>query len=173
MWACIGDLNEVLTQEEKSGGRRVSFKNNFQLKFFMDEVHGIDIGYSGRTFTWCNKRGGPTNIRERLDKVITSVDQRTTFRNVGVNHLNAYQSDHMPIVLNLFPEQPKLPRPFRFQEIWIKDPACHNIVKGAWETNFGHLRKVSIWRKIINTARALTMWNREFFWFCKEKIIFL
>lgn len=56
------------------GGREVNSRNNFLLKNFIDEVNGMDIGYNENVFTWCNMRGGMANIRERLDRVITSVD---------------------------------------------------------------------------------------------------
>lgn len=50
-WACIGDFNKVMDQTEKIGGREVTTKNNFLLKNFLDEVHGLDIRFSGSTFT--------------------------------------------------------------------------------------------------------------------------
>lgn len=106
-----------MSQEEKSSGRKVFGITNFWLKFFIDEVNNLDIGFSGNTFNWCNKNGRFANIQEQLDRVITSVEWRTTFGNAGVTHLTAYHSDHAPIVLNMFLNQPKLPRPFRFQKI--------------------------------------------------------
>lgn len=87
-WA--GDFKEVCDQFEKMGDREVNSKYNFFLHNFMEEVNGIDIGYSGNTFTWCNGRGGLANIRERLDKVMVSVNWRSMFSNVGVVHLNAH-----------------------------------------------------------------------------------
>lgn len=41
-WLCIGDFNDVLDQNEKYGGRRVSLKTNFFLRSFLNEVGGID-----------------------------------------------------------------------------------------------------------------------------------
>lgn len=68
-WACIGDFNEVCDQYEKMGGRVVNSTHNFFLKNFLDKVNKLDIGFNGNTFTWCNRRRGLANIRERLDKV--------------------------------------------------------------------------------------------------------
>lgn len=170
-WACIGDFNEVLTQTKKQGGCPVSANKNFWLRFFLDEVQGVDIGFTGNLFTWCNKRGGNTNIRERLDRVISSTDWRITFSNAGATHLNAYQSDHAPILLNLNLDHPKLPRPFRFQEAWIRDPTCSNVIATAWRDNMNQFRRLPIGKRISNTARALSAWNREHFGFCKERIL--
>lgn len=64
----------MLDQFEKLGGRSVTAKSNFHLKTFIYEVGAFDLGYLGNRFTWCNKRGGSTNIRERLDKTLVSPD---------------------------------------------------------------------------------------------------
>lgn len=106
----MGDFNEVMKQSEKSGGREVTEKNNFLLRSFLHEVHGIDIGFSRNTFTWCNKRSGLANIRERLDRVLASTEWRTFFGNAAVLHLNALQSDHVPIL-----DHPNFPNRFAFK----------------------------------------------------------
>lgn len=109
----------------------------------------MDIGFNGNTFTWCNRRGGLANIREHLDRVISSVEWRTTFDNAGVVHLIATQSDHVPIVLNLYLDHPHRPRPFRFQEIWIRDPSCEKVIKGAWDNPTNHRNKILIGKKFL------------------------
>lgn len=78
-WACIDNFNEVMDQSEKIGRREVTKKNNFFLRKFLNKVHGIDIGFSGNIFTWCNKRSINANIRERLDRVMASTEWRTFF----------------------------------------------------------------------------------------------
>lgn len=113
----------------------VSINTNFHLKNFLDEFNGVDIGFCGNTFTWCNRKGGMANIIERSNIVITSVDWRTTSSNAGVIHLNVVHSNHVTILLNLFLDHPKLPRPFRFQKIWLREPLCFDIVRRAWECN--------------------------------------
>lgn len=170
-WACMGDFNKVLEQSKKSGGREVTMKNSFFLRKYLDDMHGLDISLCGNTFTWCNKRSGLANVRERLDRVIASTEWRTTFGNARVIHLNALHSDHAPIILNRFLDQPNLLRPFRFQKIWIKDPSCCNVVRGAWDCNTSHAGRVSIGRRIINTTRSLRRWNRETFRLCNDQIL--
>lgn len=50
-WACIGDFNDLLSQDEKFGGREFTNCSHFFLKNFMDDLGGIDLGYHGNTFT--------------------------------------------------------------------------------------------------------------------------
>lgn len=107
---------EILTKFwinlKKSGGRKVNGKYNFLLRKFLDNVHGMDVGFRGNTFTWCNRRSGMANIREILDRVIASTKWRTYFGNARVVHLNAIQLDHALILMNMCLDHPSLPKPF-------------------------------------------------------------
>ena len=49
-WILFGDLNEVVTESEKWGGRSIWNRQLF-LKKFIQQVGGIDLGYSGSNFT--------------------------------------------------------------------------------------------------------------------------
>lgn len=51
----VRDLNEITKPSEKLGGR-VIWKSYIFLKDFMQSVRGIDIGFSGKQFTWENKQ---------------------------------------------------------------------------------------------------------------------
>lgn len=79
IWVCMGDLNDVTCQEEKLGGRRVSSKSNYFLRNFLLDMGACDLGFSGNMFTWCNRRWGKANIRERLDRVLASPEWRIIF----------------------------------------------------------------------------------------------
>lgn len=137
----------------------------------MDEVYGVDIEYNGNTFTWCNKRRGLANIRERLDRVMASVQWRALFTNVGVIHLNAHQSDHSPIILNLHLNHPNLPRQFHFQEIWTRGPSCANVIKEVWECINSRMDIISIGKRIITMSSSLNKWNKGNFGFYKDRIL--
>lgn len=118
----MGDFNDIVCREEKTGGRRVS--SSFYLRNFIFESGAIDIGFSGYSYTWCNKRAGIANIRERIDRVLVSVDWRIRFNQAGVLHLPPEGSDHLPMQLSLKQEQCIPSKPFRFLEAWTRDPSC-------------------------------------------------
>ncbi|XP_060675826.1 uncharacterized protein LOC132805080 [Ziziphus jujuba] len=71
-WCCVGDFNDVVSQDEKMGARWVTSKANFFLRAFITDVGALDLGYSGPTFTWCNGREGIDNFSERLNRVLAS-----------------------------------------------------------------------------------------------------
>ena len=63
-WLCFGDFNEILSQEEKSGG---ALRPQHQIEAFRDTVNKcefIDLGFSGFNFTWCNQREGYDSLFE-------------------------------------------------------------------------------------------------------------
>ncbi|XP_060676300.1 uncharacterized protein LOC132805404 [Ziziphus jujuba] len=99
IWMCMGDFKDVVSQEEKSMGQLVNSKSNHYLSNFMLEMGAIDIGYSGYSYTRCNRRWGNANIQERIDRVIASSEWRILFNQAGVVHLPPSGSDHLPIQL--------------------------------------------------------------------------
>ena len=46
-WALMGDFNEVLTKEEKSGGNHISQRRVKAIQDCMDTCHMLDLGFSG------------------------------------------------------------------------------------------------------------------------------
>ena len=67
-WALMGDFNEVLIDEEKSGGNHISQRRVRAIQDCMDTCHMLDLGFSGPKFTWTNKRGIADLIQCRLDR---------------------------------------------------------------------------------------------------------
>ncbi|KAK2649046.1 hypothetical protein Ddye_016535 [Dipteronia dyeriana] len=72
-WVCAGDFSEILSVNEKSGEAR---KPRGQVESFWDTLDDCglqDLGFTGPSFTWCNKRNGEEMIHERLDRCIVFV----------------------------------------------------------------------------------------------------
>lgn len=54
--AVMGDFNELVSEEEKSGGNPVSQQRVRAILECMDSCQMMDLGFSGPKFTWSNKR---------------------------------------------------------------------------------------------------------------------
>ncbi|KAK7849493.1 hypothetical protein CFP56_002912 [Quercus suber] len=51
-WACMGDFNFIINDEEQSGSKKGgTLATNF-LKELLFEFNAVDLGYSGNKFTW-------------------------------------------------------------------------------------------------------------------------
>jgi hypothetical protein len=123
-WLSIGDLNYVLSQSKKLGGRPVASSSHCPFKQFIDHFGLVDLGFVGNPFTWSNNRQGAASIKERLDRGLASLSWIYIHLEFSFKHIPTSSSDHNPISLNtaffslaffsLF-----LHRPFCFEEFWI------------------------------------------------------
>lgn len=136
----------------------------------MFNVGAVDLGFNRKPFTWCNKREGTNNIRERLDRAMASTEWRTSFDQARVVHLSNALSDHIPLQLNLTLDHPPKSKPFRFLEIWTRDPRCRKVVHDAWtEADLGN-RAASIRYKLHSIALALKDRNKNVFGFYHTRV---
>lgn len=55
-WILATDFNEVLTGEDKLGGRAVNIHRALKFKECLDKCRMIDLGFSGPRYTWSNRR---------------------------------------------------------------------------------------------------------------------
>ncbi|KAK7859683.1 hypothetical protein CFP56_004811 [Quercus suber] len=58
-----------------------------------------DLGYNGFSFAWCNRKSGIQNVWARLDRGVAFVEWILRFPTTRVHHLEAFHSDHRPIIL--------------------------------------------------------------------------
>src|SRR4051812_38447954 len=63
-WLVAGDFNAVTCQEEKIGGRPISFQDTGDFNNMISQTGLIDTGLSGNKFTWSNNRMGKSRILE-------------------------------------------------------------------------------------------------------------
>lgn len=70
------------------------------MNHFLQQVGGIDLGFSGAKFTWQNNQDGNLFIRERLDRVMSCNKWVEIYPKAIVKHLLMDFSDHAPILIN-------------------------------------------------------------------------
>lgn len=139
-WICIGDFNEILRAEEKQGWLD---RLECQMQGFRDALDFCslkDLGYTSFPFTWCNRRSGDHSVWVRLDRGIATVDWLLKFPTTHVHHLEAFHSDHRPLLLASDSEARRFYRkrhPFRFEAMWLKDKTCETVIKTSWEIPLG------------------------------------
>jgi hypothetical protein len=131
-WLCIGDFNAITTQSNKLGGRpfNCSYSNIFSS--FLNKFGMIDLGFSDNPYTWFNNLQGHSLIKERLDRGFASNQWIHFFPSFSITLLPAHNSDHNPLLLDIAIITPFLPRPFRFEEFWSRDPTCGIVINEAW-----------------------------------------
>lgn len=121
-WLVLGDMNEVVSQSEKMGGRPVRSNQGRGLIDFMDDAGLVDIGYNGCPYTWTNAREGMELIQERLDRALANSPWMDNFPHTKVHHLPRTYSDHSPLLIALSNSFANGPFPFRCKEVWLYHP---------------------------------------------------
>ncbi|KAF4356993.1 hypothetical protein F8388_011020 [Cannabis sativa] len=132
-WVVMGDLNVILNDFEKAGGRRYNRKEGELLKNILFKTGGVDLGCDGGSFTWQNSHVACNRVRKRLDRAIADANWCMEFSRARVSSFPILGSDHAPIVLDVWGDQAKLKYPFRFLEVWTTRPDCGDVVSQAWQ----------------------------------------
>ena len=87
---------------EKEGG---SNRTRQQMKYFVDIINcrGLkEVPFTGPLFTSLYLKEDGSQIRERLDRVLATVEWFHLFPMAKLTHLSSSTSDHSPLVLQLF-----------------------------------------------------------------------
>ena len=136
-WVCAGDFNEIAKAHEKLGGRLRPVRQMEAFREVLDECGFKDLGFVGSKYTWCRGHGDNNIIWERLDRAVATVEWIEMFPTTKVQHLECGSLDHKPILI-LPKGIPKRRRePWRFEQMWLEDPRCKEVVVSAWERSVG------------------------------------
>ena len=115
-WLLLGDFNEILSSENKFGGRSINLNRALDFKECLDTCSLLDLGFSGPKFTWSNLRQVSNLILERIDRCFANPSWRLLYPEASVTHLPRVFSDHCPVILELSkPPLASINRPFCFQ----------------------------------------------------------
>lgn len=120
------------------------------------ECNLVDLGFVGERFTWERSRGKESWVQERLDRGMENQNWCNMFPQAEVRVFDVAPSDHLPLHLQLNKQvyMPKSRR-FRFENVWVKETECINLVKNSWE----HMKGKEILDKISYCCLRLDEWG--------------
>ena len=127
-----GDLNVILSQEEKRGGSLVRYPIREMVDAIILEWNLLDVKPSSGKYTWNNKRTGPGHIAARIYRFLI----QDTFLLLGLNLSSKILpfggSDHKPILLEMETDKNYGSIPFRFSSQWAKNSVFLKLVSETW-----------------------------------------
>ena len=81
------DFNEVLSVEEKFGGKAVDLRRALRFQDCLNYCRMIDLGFFGSKFTWSNNQPLTHLIQERIDRVFVNPAWNELYPEACVKHL--------------------------------------------------------------------------------------
>ncbi|KAK1368150.1 Endonuclease/exonuclease/phosphatase family protein [Heracleum sosnowskyi] len=128
-WCLIGDINNVLSQSDKRGGRPYP---SALIQGFQDTIEDCgltDMPLHGHPFTWERCASAGEMIEVRLDRALVSHNFLNLFAEAKLSNLEVSTSDHSPILLELHKVVAVPPtKKFRFENAWLQ-----RIRDNVWE----------------------------------------
>ena len=141
----------------------------------IDECGFIDLGFSGQWFTWSKHFRDGHSIWERLDRGLANNSFFfffLLFLGLRINHLWCDTSDHVPILLNLSSlDPPPRKKPFRFEEMWLFDSRCDDIVEATWKSMNDSHSDDAILTIVEKCGWDLAWWNTNCFGNVRRELI--
>ncbi|XP_023898513.1 uncharacterized protein LOC112010404 [Quercus suber] len=168
-WVCAGDFNEILRGHEKLGGLPRGEAEMEAFRDVVDELGFVDLGFSGRKYTWKGKRGN-SMILERLDRAFATPSWLEFFPATRVQHLHSNASDHDPIIIKPEGIVPCPKKPFHFESMWMKEEGCRNTIVDAWGVPSFASNMLLALSKMVHCGEKLTVWSWSSFGSIKRQL---
>ncbi|GAU27881.1 hypothetical protein TSUD_159750 [Trifolium subterraneum] len=174
-WCVVGDFNSVRAADERrrSGELPPSAMNCEDSKWFnlfIQRLGLIDLPLLGRKFTWVQPNGA---CMSRLDRILVSPNWSVEWGDVKLWALPRDISDHCPIILR-YQNFDWGPKPFRFNNHWLKNKGFKEVVAGSWNNTMVGGRKGLIIKDKLKVLKGdLRRWNMEVYGGVDEKIVML
>lgn len=157
-WCLIGDMNNVLGQVDKRGGRLYPLWLIQEFQEVRDDCCLTDMKMYGYHYTWERGQGTDRWVEIRLDRALVSQDWLDTFQEARLTNLEVSTSDHCPLFLEPVVENVVVrSKRFCFENAWLRDPMCSKIVEDAWMSNV----KGSFQDKITAYSSSLASWGQD------------
>ena len=168
-WVCIGDFNEVLSNDEHMGP---TDRGETQMRLFRDcleDCQLVDLGFCGPKYTWNNKQHGDSNIRVCLDRAVANGHFLQLFDDTQVENIITTSSDHFAVHLSLSKYSDRRQREtrwhnFKYEAAWCRAPDYMETVEKSWAAgSVGPSSLQTTWDKLSNLAGTLFQWSRDSF----------
>ncbi|KAL5577574.1 hypothetical protein UlMin_019273 [Ulmus minor] len=160
-WLIMGDFNAVLHSSERVGGRTVDPLAE-RVMNALDDIGMIELNAANGDFSWYNGRSRRA-IFSKIDRGMANSDWWDLFPNASLSFLPETASDHKPLLLHTSPREVFIPRQFKFEAMWTRDPRSFAVVRHSWLATPHGRPHTQFLDRMRNTKRALFFWNKDQF----------
>ena len=75
---------------------------------------------------------GKGMVWERLDRAMDTMEWMDMFPASKVVHLKSGSSNYKPFMIYLASIPKRINKPWRFEQMWMEDEGCREVVEDAW-----------------------------------------
>ncbi|XP_059290764.1 uncharacterized protein LOC132044295 [Lycium ferocissimum] len=133
-WIIGGDFNVIVSDEEKQGGLPVSSNETLDFSTCIQSCGLIDVGFTGRKFTWWNGRTEEECIFKRLDRILVNQQVLNIMPSTTVTHLIRHGSDHAPLHLECNSNALPIVKSFKFLNFWTNHHTFIEVIATIEDT---------------------------------------
>ncbi|XP_071928124.1 uncharacterized protein [Coffea arabica] len=161
-WLLARDFNDILFNEEKWGGRAREDRSFKDFNSFIQNNSLVDLGFNGNPWTWSNNWEDEGEIRQSLDRGLSSKNWCQNFDKAKCQHVETLGSDHSMLLIDNWPRIEKRRSRFFFDKRWLKREEINQVVEQAWKQIVEGNRMYRITRQVANCRVALLKWKNSF-----------
>lgn len=122
-------FNVINDIDEKLGGIPYIMRKSPELIEVIEACGIINLCFSGKKFTWNNKKGINQRNWKSLDRTIINDHCLQNISQTIINHLLATGSYHCPVLMEIVPQENEALRYFRFLNSWVDNPDFMEVVE--------------------------------------------
>ena len=165
-WCMVGDFNEILNNQEKTGGP-LRHESSFQPFADMLSCCGMEeLSSKGDRFTWGGLRWKKW-IQCCLDRCFANKEWTNLFPGANQRFLEKRGSDHRPVFVSLRASAESFRGRFCFDKRLLLHSEVKIEVQSAWK---GRHHNTSVSEKISICRRAMSKWKKKRVFNAKDKI---
>ena len=131
------------------------------FRHFIELNRLVDIGFEGHPWTWSNHWDNEGEIRQRLDRVLGSMDWFQDFESAKCHHIETLASDHSMLLLDTNPGIERKKKRFYFDKRWLQKEGIQQVVEQAWNREEQGSKLFKVTRKIRNCRIELLKWRNN------------
>ncbi|KAG2294893.1 hypothetical protein Bca52824_041562 [Brassica carinata] len=168
-WMLAGDFNELLSNDEKSGGAVREESSFWDFRDMVKNCKLREIQYSGNCLSWGGWRE-KVWVQCRLDRSFGNSEWFSLFPRSNMEYLDMWASDHRPIRI-CFALERDAPnkRRFFFDKRMLSREGFEDLVRRSWEGE-GNNQGCTMDR-ISRCRRKIMEWRKRNDMNSKEKIV--
>lgn len=127
-WFLTGDFNEIVSNDEKSGGKHRAESSFCAFRDFLSQYDLFDLQHTGN-FLSCRGQRGTHLVHCRLDRSVANSDWSDLFPKAKSHYLLFEESDHRPLLSIFDPTRKKSHKLFRYDRRLCHNTEVTNLVK--------------------------------------------